>query len=99
MNEKPPPSNPAKSAAPTPSPDEPASKPNGRPALGETIGKFARHANLAYQFIFSFAAPAIVGYIIDANYGTAPVGVLIGLLLGFSSSMWLAYREIQKQSK
>ena len=36
---------------------------------------------------FLFAIPPILGYVLDHKVGSAPVGLLVGMLLGFGGGM------------
>ncbi len=48
---------------------------------------------------FEFAVPALIGHFIDGRLGSKPVGLLIGMVLGFVVGMMHLLRIARDSSK
>ena len=50
--------------------------------------RWTRHSGIGVEFAAAVAGLALLGYWIDAHYGTGPWGVLIGAALGLVGGMY-----------
>lgn len=50
----------------------------------------------AYGLLGGLLVGAGLGYLIDANFRTAPWGIIAGTLLGFASGLYGVYKALMK---
>src|SRR5262245_25824099 len=77
---------------PTPRPEPP-----GRPMAG--VAGMAKAWAIALDFVFTILAGAGIGWLIDRWRGSSPIGLLVGLVLGFVVAFWRIIRTTQRQER
>ena len=60
---------------------------------GKPATRWTRHAGMGVEFAAAVAGFALLGYWIDAHYGTGPWGVLIGAALGLVGGTYNLIRQ------
>lgn len=61
---------------------------------GRGLRDYARFAALGLQFGFTILVFAGAGYALDRWLGAAPLGLVVGILLGGAGAFWTLYRSI-----
>ena|SRR5215471_18226354 len=87
---------------PGPIPDVLQKGPERKPAPPESGSGFAGMARawaIALDFVFTILAGAGLGWLFDRWRGSGPVGLLVGLGLGFFLAFWRIIRTTQKQER
>jgi|RhiMethySRZTD1v2_1073278.scaffolds.fasta_scaffold649618_2 F0F1-type ATP synthase assembly protein I len=69
-------------------------KPDSKPS---EVAGMAKAWGIALDFVFTILAGAAVGWLIDRWLKSNPVGLLIGLALGFAMALVRIIRTTQKQ--
>ena len=57
---------------------------------------WVRHSGMGLEFAAAVAGFALVGLWIDRRYGTAPWGLVVGLILGMAGGLYNLVRESLK---
>jgi F0F1-type ATP synthase assembly protein I len=73
-----------------PSVAQPSTKPSD-------VAGMARAWGVALDFVFTIIAGAAVGWLIDWWLKSAPIGLLVGLGIGFVFAFWRIIRTTQRQ--
>ena len=68
--------------------------------------RWTRHSGIGVEFAAAVAGLALLGYWIDAHYGTGPWGVLIGAALGLIGGTYnlirqsmAAFRQLDQEAR
>ena len=56
---------------------------------------YARFIGLGFAFMLTIAVPSAVGYFLDTLFGTMPLFLLVGVVLGFAGGLYYVYRALQ----
>lgn len=75
-----------------------ARAPEGRPE-GSDIAQMARAWAVALDFVFTIIAGGVVGWLFDLWRKSGPIGLLVGLGLGFVLAFVRIIRATQKQER
>jgi ATP synthase protein I len=61
--------------------------PDTRPQRNQASGNYARFVGLGFTFMFIIAVFTAGGYLLDRLFGTLPILLLVGLLVGFGAAL------------
>jgi ATP synthase protein I len=61
--------------------------PDTRPQRNQASGDYARYVGLGFTFMIIIAAFTAGGYLLDWLFGTLPLLLLVGLLVGFGAAL------------
>lgn len=68
----------------------PGADPHGRNAGGN----YAQFVGLGFTFFFIIAFCTAGGYVLDRLFGTLPLLLLLGLVVGFAGAMYYLFRAL-----
>jgi ATP synthase protein I len=68
----------------------PGADPHGRNAGGN----YAQYVGLGFTFVFIIAFCTVGGYLLDRLFGTLPLLLLIGLVVGFAGALYYLFRTL-----
>lgn len=57
-------------------------------------GDYARYVGLGFTFVFIIAVFTVGGYLLDRLFGTLPLLLLAGLVLGFAGALYYLFRTL-----
>ena len=78
--------------------EPPRPAPQAPPAMSGVAG-MAKAWAIALDFVFTILAGAALGWLFDRWRGSSPVGLLVGLVLGFIVAFWRIIRTTQRQER
>lgn len=61
--------------------------PDTRPQRNQASGDYARFVGIGFTFMIIIAAITAGGYLLDRLFGTLPLLLLVGLLVGFGAAL------------
>lgn len=62
----------------------------------DTGSGYARFFGLGFAFIVTLGVLTAAGFFLDKLFGTLPLFLLVGLVLGFAGGLYYVYLELQK---
>jgi ATP synthase protein I len=70
--------------------------PDTRPQRNQASGEYARFVGLGFTFMFIIAVFTGGGYLLDRLFGTLPLLLLVGLLVGFGAALTYLFVSLSR---
>jgi ATP synthase protein I len=70
--------------------------PDTRPPRNQASGEYARFVGLGFTFMIIIAAVTAGGYLLDWLFGTLPLLLLVGLLVGFGAALTYLFVSLSR---
>ena len=70
--------------------------PDTRSQRNQASGDYARYVGLGFTFMIIIAAFTAGGYLLDWLFGTLPLLLLVGLLVGFGAALAYLFISLSK---
>jgi ATP synthase protein I len=70
--------------------------PDTRPQRNQASGEYARFVGLGFTFVIIIAALTAGGYLLDRLFGTLPLLLLVGLLVGFGAALTYLFVSLSR---
>jgi ATP synthase protein I len=70
--------------------------PDTRPQRNQASGDYARFVGLGFTFMIIIAAITAGGYLLDRLFGTLPLFLLVGLLVGFGAALTYLFVSLSR---
>jgi ATP synthase protein I len=70
--------------------------PDTRPQRNQASGDYARFVGLGFTFVIIIAALTAGGYLLDRLFGTLPLLLLVGLLVGFGAALTYLFVSLSR---
>ena len=70
--------------------------PDTRPQRNQASGEYARFVGLGFTFMFIIAVFTAGGYLLDWLFGTLPLLLLVGLLVGFGAALTYLFVSLSR---
>ena len=70
--------------------------PDTRPQRNQASGNYARFVGLGFTFMFIIAVFTAGGYLLDWLFGTLPLLLLVGLLVGFGAALTYLFISLSR---
>ena len=70
--------------------------PNPDSQRNNTSGEYARYVGLGFTFVLIIAVCTAGGYGLDRLFGTLPLLVLVGLVIGFAGALYYLFFTLSK---
>jgi ATP synthase protein I len=70
--------------------------PDTRSQRNQASGDYARFVGLGFTFMIIIAALTAGGYLLDRLFGTLPLLLLVGLLVGFGAALTYLFLSLSR---
>ncbi len=70
--------------------------PNSDSQRNNASGDYARYVGLGFTFVFIIAVCTAGGYLLDRLFGTLPLLLLLGLVIGFAGALYYLFLRLSK---
>lgn len=70
--------------------------PDTRSQRNQASGDYARFVGLGFTFMIIIAALTVGGYLLDRLFGTLPLLLLVGLLVGFGAALTYLFVSLSR---
>jgi F0F1-type ATP synthase assembly protein I len=70
--------------------------PDTRPQRNQASGDYARFVGIGFTFMIIIAAITAGGYLLDRLFGTLPLLLLVGLLVGFGAALTFLFVSLSR---
>jgi ATP synthase protein I len=70
--------------------------PDTRSQRNQASGDYARYVGLGFTFMIIIAALTAGGYLLDRLFGTLPLLLLVGLLVGFGAALTYLFVSLSR---
>jgi len=70
--------------------------PDTRSQRNQASGEYARFVGLGFTFMIIIAALTAGGYLLDRLFGTLPLLLLLGLLVGFGTALTFLFVSLSR---
>jgi F0F1-type ATP synthase assembly protein I len=70
--------------------------PDTRSQRNQASGDYARFVGLGFTFMIIIAALTAGGYLLDRLFGTLPLFLLVGLLVGFGAALTYLFVSLSR---
>jgi ATP synthase protein I len=70
--------------------------PDTRPQRNQASGEYARFVGLGFTFMIIIAVFTAGGYLLDWLFGTLPLLMLVGLLVGFGAALTYLFVSLSR---
>jgi ATP synthase protein I len=70
--------------------------PDTRPQRNQASGDYARFVGIGFTFMIIIAAITAGGYLLDRLFGTLPLLLLVGLLVGFGAALTYLFVSLSR---
>jgi ATP synthase protein I len=70
--------------------------PDTRPQRNQASGEYARFVGLGFTFMIIIAVFTAGGYLLDWLFGTLPLLLLVGLLVGFGAALTYLFVSLSR---
>ena len=70
--------------------------PDTRPQRDQASGDYARFVGIGFTFMIIIAAFTAGGYLLDRLFGTLPLLLLVGLLVGFGAALTSLFLSLSR---
>ena len=70
--------------------------PDTRPQRDRASGDYARFVGIGFTFMIIIAAFTAGGYLLDRLFGTLPLLLLVGLLVGFGAALTSLFLSLSR---
>jgi ATP synthase protein I len=70
--------------------------PDTRSQRNQASGEYARFVGLGFTFMIIIAALTAGGYLLDRLFGTLPLLLLVGLLVGFGAALTYLFVSLSR---
>ncbi len=70
--------------------------PDTRPQRNQASGDYARFVGIGFTFMIIIAAITVGGYFLDRLFGTLPLFLLVGLLVGFGAALTYLFVSLSR---
>ena len=70
--------------------------PDTRPQRNQASGDYARFVGIGFTFMIIIGAITAGGYLLDRLFGTLPLLLLVGLLVGFGAALTYLFVSLSR---